>query len=256
VSGAAGGALLQAIFIAVGHILVTIGDEIQRRRAEAEFNVYAPSIAAFLQEHPELGALIVFRFTQQVSNPSGEQSLIKPGWHFLSVEAFYGRTQIEAQMRRREAGEDRAPHPTGHVVPRYSLSWIPPLRAARKETKVREPHPSTAVALMREIKVDLKIRPPNYRRIFHHLNGSSMQQMLDALGELKQSDQLNLLIQNFDKAEGVNRGRIWVAIRVTVLRGKPDALKILMADDALELSGIEPEGRQVIERILRTNKGG
>ena len=83
-----------------------------------------------------------------------------------------------------------------------------------------------------------------------------MKQMLQVLRELKQAGQLAEVVANFDKAEGVNRGRIQAALRATDLRGKPDAYKIFMADEAmrLELSGVEPEGRTAIERALLSNK--
>jgi predicted nucleic acid-binding protein len=254
--GAAGGALLQALFVAVGYILTTIGDEIQRRDADKAFSAYAPSIASFLESNPEVGALIVFQFTQQVSNPSGEASYIQPGLQFRSVEAYYGRSEREA-----EAAWNRTwtvdPERTRHVATRHSKQWIAPRRAALPGGSPKpEPHPATTVALMREIRVDLK-PPPNYRRVFHHLNGSSMLQMLDALAQLRGTSQLVELSANFEEAQGVDRARIRVAIRAAQLRGVSQALAIFLMDDQnrLDLSGLEPEGRRAIEQALAGRAG-
>jgi hypothetical protein len=83
-----------------------------------------------------------------------------------------------------------------------------------------------------------------------------MQQMLAALYSLRRAGKLDSIYRNFDKARGVNRDRILLAIKVTYVRGSSEAFKIFMAsdDNSIQLSGIEPEGRKAIEHVLLTNK--
>jgi hypothetical protein len=246
-----GGAL--AIALVIMEFAAIYADYLQGKEAQAALENQKRQISDFLRQHPEYGALIVINFKQQVSNPSGEASLHAPPPRFHSVMAYYGTTYAEAYSAWK-VSRDLDEFDRRYFVESHDTRWIPPA-APRSGKQASQKTQQSTTALVRDLQAYLK-PPPSYGAAFHALNGCEMKQMLQALNALKQSGRLAQLDANFDRAEGVNRGRIRVAIRATQYRGTSDAYAIFVSDEALrsDLAGVEPEGQAAIQRVLLQNR--
>jgi hypothetical protein len=243
-----------AVFVAVAQAMTEIGNWMQEHDAEVAVRDEARRIGAFLDAYPDQGALVVLEWTEQLGGPMLAPG--NPARTFRGVTSFNGRTEQEALATAANALKWQFPSGAPDLVRTFHTKiWIAPTKpTSGKRRPDPNERPATTKALVREVSVDLKIG--NYVGAFHELNGSSMKQMLQALNELKRTAQLDALTANFDKAQGVNRPRVWVALRATFFRGSTDSYRMFMADDALiqDLQSVEAEGQAAVRRVLLQNR--
>jgi len=139
--GEAIGAGITLAFMGINLGLNIINDHIQKERVQKALAEIEPGLRAQRQQHPELGVLLVFRYTQ---HQAPEDSLTQPGAVFGSVEYYTGRTQDEAIDSSRSTPAIRAG--VGPYVEQITQhSWIPPIIAPSVKD-LRTPFRSIALA--------------------------------------------------------------------------------------------------------------
>lgn len=151
--GAAAGAAMTAAFIAVNSILNAIGDEIQRRDAERDWESTKPSIVDTLTREPWLGALVTCMWIR-ADVPSF--SLIQPGARYGGVEVTYAESQEAALRAYAQAGHlssmglgDQAEYRRQWINPPSPGSKPQPKPAAKPD--VASAGPKSAAQLDQEI---------------------------------------------------------------------------------------------------------
>lgn len=117
--------------MAVNTILNAIGDEIQRRDAQRDWESTKPSIVDALTRQPSLGALVTCTWIR-ADVPS--YSLIQPGARYDGVEVTYAETR-EAALRAYAQAGHLSSMGTGDQA-EYRRQWInPPLPGSKPQPK-------------------------------------------------------------------------------------------------------------------------
>jgi hypothetical protein len=139
------GAGLTLVFMGVNVVLNVLNDRAQEDRVRLALDQLEPPLRSQRQAHPEMGALLVFHYTQQQSPP---ESLIRPGASFQTVNYYMGRTQDEARDAWHNTPMLRAMHPSG-VTEFTQTLWIPPVNPP-SITDIRTPFQRVALATFAE----------------------------------------------------------------------------------------------------------
>ncbi len=143
--GEAIGAGITLAFMGANFVLNLINDHIQEKRAREALSRIEPGLRAQRQQHPDLGILLVFYYSQY---QAPEESLMRPGAVFGHVEFHTGRTQDEARQNWTAAPAIRQ-----GFGPQIEAStqqvWIPPI-VAPGVSAIRTPFPSIALGTFAE----------------------------------------------------------------------------------------------------------
>jgi hypothetical protein len=138
--GVAIGAGITIAFMGLNLILNWVNDVVQARRVRAALDAMEAGLARTRTEHPSLGILLIFYYTQQEAPP---ESLIRPGAVFQHIEMATGRTRDEAEEQwQSKPAVRQGPGPQALI--RTQLVWIPPIRPASVAV-VRTPFRAVAV---------------------------------------------------------------------------------------------------------------
>jgi hypothetical protein len=139
--GEAKGAGIMLAFMGANFILNIINDYVQQTRAKQALDAIEPGLRSQRQQHPELGVLLVFYYTQY---QTPDESLIRPGAAFGSVTFYTGRTRDEARDAWRATPTIRAgvgPNTEEFTQQIWIQLVIPP-----SVRDIRTPFPSVALA--------------------------------------------------------------------------------------------------------------
>jgi hypothetical protein len=135
------GAGIMLFFMGANILLNLRNDQIQEKRAKDALKAIEPGLHSQRQQHPELGFLLVFDYTQY---QAPEESIIRPGAAFGSVSFYSGRTSDEARDHWRATPTIRAG--AGPNTQEFSQQvWIPPIVEPSVKA-LRTPFRSVALA--------------------------------------------------------------------------------------------------------------
>jgi hypothetical protein len=128
-------------FMGVNFVLNLLNDRVQEGRVREALNRLEPPLRSQRHDHPELGVLLVFHYSQQQAPPD---SLIRPGATFETVNFYTGRTQDEARDVWQNTPMVRVLHPSD-ILESTQTVWIPPVLPP-SVLDIRTPFRSVALA--------------------------------------------------------------------------------------------------------------